>query len=60
MVYAAVDLQQLAKQREERLALLEYELRVAQEDKAELQVCQDPKHNYKQRPPPPPPFPPQH
>ncbi|KAK9863677.1 hypothetical protein WJX84_001378 [Apatococcus fuscideae] len=33
----AVDLQRLAKQREERLALVEYELRVAQEDKAELQ-----------------------
>ncbi|KAK9855467.1 hypothetical protein WJX84_006526 [Apatococcus fuscideae] len=33
----AMDLQQLAKQREERLALLEYELRVAQEDRAEMQ-----------------------
>ena len=38
MLPAAVDLQRLAKQREERLALVEYELRVAQEDKAELQV----------------------
>lgn len=38
VLWAAVDLHRLAKQREERLALVEYELRVAQEDKAELQV----------------------
>ena len=38
VLWAAVDLQRLARQREERLALVEYELRVAQEDRSELQV----------------------
>lgn len=35
---AAINLQQQAKEREERLAFAEYELRIAKEDLAQLQV----------------------
>lgn len=34
---AAINLQKLAKQREEKLSVAEYELRIAREDLAELQ-----------------------
>ena len=38
MLSAAINIQQLARKREERLGVLEYELRVAKEDLAETQV----------------------
>ena len=38
LLLAAVNIQQLARQREERLGVVEYELRVAQEDLAEHKV----------------------
>lgn len=36
LAYAAINIQQLARKREERLGVLEYELRVAKEDLAEV------------------------
>ena len=39
-LHAAMDIQQLARKREERLGMMEYELRVAKEDMAEFQVHQ--------------------
>ncbi len=38
LLSAAINIQQLARKREERLGVLEYELRVAKEDLAEIQV----------------------
>ncbi len=38
LLSAAINIQQLARKREERLGVLEYELRVAKEDLAETQV----------------------
>jgi len=37
-LHAAINTQQLARKREERLGMVEYELRVAKEDLAETQV----------------------
>ena len=37
-VHAAINIQQLARKREERLGVVEYELRVTKEDLAETQV----------------------
>lgn len=37
-VHAAINIQQLARKREERLGVVEYELRVVKEDLAETQV----------------------
>ncbi len=39
LLSAAINIQQLARKREERLGMVEYELRVAKEDLAETQVC---------------------
>ena len=36
LAFAAINIQQLARKREERLGVLEYELRVAKEDLAEV------------------------
>lgn len=38
MVHAALNMQQLARKREEQLGVLDYDLRLAQEDLAALQV----------------------